>query len=193
MKNILIVTAHPSKAGKTHQIADTYRIESEKVGHTVTVLDLYAPENALPFLSFETLREWPKSEQQERMKRLMAAADELVFVHPVWWSGAPAILKNWIDTIFEAGFAFRYGAKGKIEKLLTGKTGKVFVTAGGPAFIYSFFLSPVRMVWNLGILGFCGVQVTDLQVLGSMNTGTPEERSARLEKFLDKVKQSAGK
>ena len=193
MKKILIVSAHPSREGKTHSIAEAYKSESEKAGHSVTLLDLYVSENRLPLLSFETMREWPKSEQQDRMKTLISDADELVFVHPIWWGTVPAVLKNWIDTIFEAGFAFRYTHEGKVEKLLTGKTAKVFATCGAPAFIYALPILPFRSFWKTAVLGFCGVKVTDIQILGSVDKGSEQDRVAGMEKFLEKVRCSASR
>jgi NAD(P)H dehydrogenase (quinone) len=191
MKHILIVTAHPSRAGRTHRIAEAYKAESEKVGHQATLLDLYAPENRLPLLAFETVKAWPQSEQQDRMKRLITEADELVFVHPVWWGTVPAALKNWIDTVFQAGFAFQYDAKGKVAKLLTGKTAKVFATCDAPAFIYALPFFPFRSFWKTAVLGFCGVKVTDIQVFGSISKSAAEDRVVLVEKFVEKIRRSA--
>jgi putative NADPH-quinone reductase len=193
MKNILIISAHPSKQGRTHRIVTEYKTACEANGHQVTVLDLYVPENALPFLSFETMREWPVSETQDRMKSLVSAADELVFVHPIWWGMAPAIVKNWVDVIFEAGFAFKYRQDGGWDKLLKGKTAKVFATSGAPSFVFLLPLFPFRSFWKNATLGFCGVKVTDIKVCGGMNSGTTEEQSKKLELFLTKVRKLAVK
>jgi putative NADPH-quinone reductase len=193
MKNILIVSAHPSGEGRTQRIVETYASASEKAGHSVTVLDLYAPENMLPFLAFTNVREWPQSPQQDRMKQLLTEADELVFVHPIWWGTVPAILKNWIDTVFEAGLAFRYNKQGKVEKLLTGKTAKVFAICGAPSFIYWLPILPFRSFWKTAVLGFCGVKVTDIQILGSADMGSPEDRTRGIETFLEKIRQSASR
>ena len=39
-------------------------------------------------------------------QRLVAAADALVFISPVYFVGFPAILKGWIERVFSLGFAF---------------------------------------------------------------------------------------
>ncbi len=191
MKNILIIKAHPSTQGKTHRIADAYRQASEKLGHTVTVMDLYAPENTLPFLSFEEVKEWPQSDTQARMQQSIAQADELVFVHPIWWGTVPAIMKNWIDIIFSTGFAYQYKTAGGWDKLLTGKTAKIFATSGAPAFVFRLPLFPFRSFWKTSTLGFCGVKVTDIAILGDTQKGSPEEREARTKKFLEQVHEMA--
>ena len=124
------------------------------------------------------------------MKAMISRADELVFVHPVWWGAPPAILKNWIDHIFEAGFAFRYSQGGKVEKLLTEKTAKVFTTCGAPGFIYHLIFFPLKTFWKTALLGFCGIKLTDFVVLGNMDKGTSKEKRVRFEGFLEKVRRS---
>ena len=41
-------------------------------------------------------------------QRLVAAADALVFISPVYFVGFPAILKGWIERVFSLGFAFPF-------------------------------------------------------------------------------------
>jgi len=36
------------------------------------------------------------------MQEQITWADELVFVYPIWWYDAPAILKNWFDVNMSA-------------------------------------------------------------------------------------------
>lgn len=55
-------------------------------------------------------------------------ADELVFVFPIWWGDAPAILKNFIDCNFHSGFAFRY-ENGRPIGLLKGKSARIIATS----------------------------------------------------------------
>jgi NAD(P)H dehydrogenase (quinone) len=63
-------------------------------------------------------------------------ADLLVLQFPLWWYGMPAIMKGWVDRVFEAGFAYdvldpvtgrarKYGDGG-----LAGKRALAVVTAG---------------------------------------------------------------
>lgn len=40
--------------------------------------------------------------EQERVER----ADALVFVHPVYWWGMPALMKGWLDRVLTFGWAF---------------------------------------------------------------------------------------
>ncbi|HXH03114.1 MAG TPA: NAD(P)H-dependent oxidoreductase [Candidatus Competibacteraceae bacterium] len=66
-----------------------------------------------------------------REQRLLAAADLLVFLHPVYWYSCPAILKEWQDVVLERGFA--YGPGGD---RLHGKDFWQAVSTGGRAEAY---------------------------------------------------------
>ena len=51
-------------------------------------------------------------------QRLVAEADALIFVAPVFWMGFPAVLKGWFERVFAYGFAYtltREGWQGDIE------------------------------------------------------------------------------
>jgi NAD(P)H dehydrogenase (quinone) len=188
MKNILILTAHPSNTGHTHQIAQAYKDTAEKKGNMVTIVDLYAPENELPYLRFENIKQYDRHPNVERFQKMVADAQEMVMVHPLWWGGAPAIMKNFFDQVFTAGFAFSW-AGGKLRKLLKGKTGKVFMTAGGSMLLYRLFIiPPFKAVWKYFTLEYSGVKVTDFKVADKMSVHmTPE----KFEYFLNKVRKSA--
>lgn len=58
--------------------------------------------------------------------------DVILLQFPVFWYSAPALVKDWIDLVFEHGFA--YGAGGDA---LADKTLMLAVTAGGPEDAYS--------------------------------------------------------
>lgn len=60
---------------------------------------------------------------------MVSWADTIIVIHPIWWWGAPAILKGWVDRVFSHGFAYTYGPKGP-EGLLAGKKALVFTSSG---------------------------------------------------------------
>lgn len=187
----LIITAHPSQSSHTHIIANTYKTEKELAGHRVEILDLYAPENFLPFLSFENMRtDWPKSHLIDSMKEQIKTADEIVFVHPIWWSTMPAVMKNYIDIIFQAGFAYKFSKEGKVIPFFTDKTAKIFATSGGPAWIYLTPASPFKNLWKKFILNFVGIKVKEIKICGNMATPNAEKDFI---KFLEEVRKSARK
>lgn len=178
----LIITAHPSKSGFTHGIAAEYEKAANEKGNEVEILDLYAEENKQDFLRFENIKEVPADPSVERMQAKIAESDELVFVFPLWWYGEPAIMKNFWDKNFTARFAYRY-IEGKPVGLLKGKTARVFFTCDGPWYYQWLLLQPVRNIWWLTKLRFCGIKMKSFVVFSSMRTRDEKDRL----KFLEKV------
>ncbi len=185
MKKVLIVTAHPSKMGFVHLMAERYATAIKEGGGMATILDVYDDKNRQPFLKFETKKEWPQEKLKEMQKKILDA-DELVLSFPVWWGDAPAILKNWLDYNFTPGFAYKYTAKG-VKKLLTRKTAKILATSDAPGIAYSFFLAPMRLTWSKMRLDFCGIKVTDFKVYGKMRKRDEKNR----EKILTEIESLA--
>lgn len=186
----LIISAHPSSAGHTHQIVNTYTKAREALGHEVQHYDLYTTEHQLPFLKFESPSEWPAHPSITHFQDRVIWADEIVFVHPVWWHGMPAIMKNWIDTIFQSKFAFKY-VDGKPVGLLKGRSAKVFATSGGPTLLFTIFFSPFRLVWEKMINGFCGLDNKCLLVIGDMAGPNDNMHNIKFNNFLLRVSDAA--
>ena len=135
----LIITAHPSSHGFTHAIAQKYRETKEKNGHTVEVLNLYTTDLKMGYLTYEEKSDMKKSDPvREAIQTRITAADELVFVFPIWHVNMPATLKNFFDTIFTGGFAYQYTKDTFIFpiKLLGGKTARVFCTCDAFGILY---------------------------------------------------------
>lgn len=66
-----------------------------------------------------------------REQALLADAGLVIFQHPFFWYGAPALLKEWIDVVLAHGFA--YGPRGAA---LRGKAWLQSTTTGMPADTY---------------------------------------------------------
>ncbi|MES2623189.1 MAG: NAD(P)H-dependent oxidoreductase [Patescibacteria group bacterium] len=191
MPHVLIVTAHPSSKGFTHRIAAAFKEGAEAAGKTVEIVDLYKTDLQMGFLSFEERADMgTPNPVREKHQAKVTAADELVFVHPMWWMAPPAIMKNYLDNVYAGRFAFRYKMGSPIpEGLLKGKRGHVFITSDGPMWIYTLFALPFRIIWNTFVFRFCGVKPTTLKVLDKKLFRTEPE----MLKFLDKVKRIAGR
>jgi NAD(P)H dehydrogenase (quinone) len=186
-KNILIVTAHPSSLGFTHKIAEAYKAGSEEVGNTVEILDLYKTDLKQDFLRYEIREDMGKPDAtREAMQAKITWANEIVFVHPMWWVSMPAIMKNWIDVNMAARFAFRY-IDGNPVGLLKGKSSRVFITCDGAMWKYWLILKPFWTIWFFGILNLCGLKVRGITTFSKKFKRTDAEKEA----FLDKVKKSA--
>src|SRR5215213_6020318 len=138
--HILIILANPRQNSFSHQIAEAYKEGAEDAGKTVTLLDLYQTELQLDFLRPESREEFTEQHPiRQELQAMIRRADELVIIHPLWWGGPPAILKNFIDQTFTPGFAYRYVRRRGIprrldiipKRLLKGRRVRLFVTGDG--------------------------------------------------------------
>lgn len=67
----------------------------------------------------------------EKEQDLLVAHDIIIFQHPLYWYSSPALIKEWMDVVFQHGFA--YGADGRVLK---NKTYASVVTTGADPVSY---------------------------------------------------------
>ena len=153
------------------------------------ILNLYTTELKMGYLHYEEKADMKNPNPiRDAIQAKIAIADELVFVFPVWHVNMPAVLKNFFDTIFTSGFAYRY-TKGRFfpQKLLRGKTAKVFCTCDQIGFLYWLIGNPLRVILQIGVFGWCGIKVRKYVVFDQMRKRSPEE----CQKMLEKVEKIA--
>jgi NAD(P)H dehydrogenase (quinone) len=182
----LIVTAHPSSTGFTHKIASVYAAKRQSTGNTAEILNLYTTPLRQSFLEFEN-EDLVSSKQKEltELQQKIQAADELVFVFPLWWYDVPAILKNFLDCNFSSGFAFEYTKQG-IKGLFTNKTVRFFSTSGAPAFLYKYGILKHSPAFKASMKS-CGMKITSQTFFG----GRRGEDAAQEVEWLKQVEAVA--
>lgn len=137
-KKVLILFAHPALHKSR---VNTVMIENIKDIEGITFHNLY---ERYPDFHIDV-----KFEQQ-----LLLAHDIIVWHHPFYWYGAPAILKEWIDLVLEHGFAYgREGTALKGKKLLsaitTGGRREAYQRDGFAKFTMHEFLVPFNRTATL--------------------------------------------
>jgi NAD(P)H dehydrogenase (quinone) len=179
----LIIKAHPSSKGFTHIIADTYSKARIEAGHTCEIIDLYK-ETRQDYLVFEDHHDQrvDQVELRTQMQERITKADELVFIHPMWWGIMPAIMKNWIDVNFTPGFSHKYENHKPIP-LLKGKTARVFLTSDAPAYLYLLIGLPYKSIWSIITFGFVGIKTSSITLFGDMR----DRSENKISKILKKV------
>lgn len=184
----LIVYAHPNPASFSKAILDTATQTLKAAGHEVQISDLYA-QNFQPVLGPADFAEYAQGKvnadvQAEQDK--VRWAEELIVIYPVWWAGAPAILKGWIDRVFTHGFAFAYGPEGA-KGLLGGKAVRTFSPTGTPLEILNQYqiLPSAQTINANGIFGFCGLEVRGQHFFGAV----PAVDDATRKEYLAQVQQ----
>ncbi len=176
----LIFTAQPSSKGFVHTIASQYNGTKNNTEIQSEIINLYDEEYAIPFLRFENSHDIVASHTVQKLQEKISEANELVFIFPLWWGSMPAILKNFFDTVFEAGFAFSY-EKRRHKPLLKGKTAKIIITYDAPKWVYWFKPFPIKKLITKNILQFCGIKTTAFLDFGSIRRIKEKEKNKILE------------
>ena len=181
----LIITAHPSSKGYTHDIARVIREERIEKGGEVEILDLYKTDLKQDFLRFEDPRELKAPNPvRDAIHAKIAWADELVFIHPLWWLSMPAIMKNFLDHSITSPFAFHY-EKGRRIPGLCVKSARLYITCDGPVALYVFLGLPFIINWVIGIFTFCGIRTDYFKIIRMLSMKTDQ---AKRDKMLATIK-----
>ena len=73
-------------------------------------------------------------------KQTIGGAEHLVIGYPLWLSTRPGLLKAFLEQVFRPGFALAKADAGQMgQKLLTGKSARIVVTMGMPAWVYRWY------------------------------------------------------
>jgi NAD(P)H dehydrogenase (quinone) len=180
----LIIYAHPHSTSFNHAIREEIEIKLKKEKKQYDVRDLYGIKFT-PALSEEDLvavKQGRVPLDVKREQEFIKNSDVLVFVHPIWWFGMPAILKGYIDRVFSYGFAYAVDDKG-IHGLLPDKKVVIFNTTGGPEDNYMDhgFNDAIKKTIEAGVFEFCAMKIVLHKYFYAVPTVTQEERVKMLE------------
>jgi putative NADPH-quinone reductase len=167
-KNITIIQGHPdaSRVHFGHALADSYAAAAIAAGHAVRRVEV----GRLDFPLLRTQEEWNTGPLPAGLREAQAAigrADHLVVLFPLWQGTMPALLKGFFEQVLRPGFALRYEDRRFPYKALAGKSARVIVTMGMPAFWYRWFFRAhgVRGL-ERSILAFCGIKPVRESLVG---------------------------
>lgn len=153
----LIIYAHPDPKSFNYAILEQVKSTLDKKNATYKVIDLYAI-NYNPVLSLEELK-GKNSEQTIEFQKMIKESTRIIFIFPVWWFRAPAILEGFCDKIFTIGFSYRFkkiiGIYGIPIRMLKDKTVTTFITHGAPSLpVKTIYANAVKYRFLLGFLSF---------------------------------------
>lgn len=186
MKKILIINGHPNPSSFNFAIAESYKngaLQSNAQVETITIAELQFNPNLKYGYQKRTELEPDLLASWEKIKR----ADHLVWIHPVWWGGLPAITKGFIDRLFLPGMAFQYRENSVWwDKLLKGKTAHIITTLDQPGWYYRLlFARPSVNQLRKSTLEFCGVKTVKVSYIGIIKTADDFQREKWLQKIFD--------
>ncbi|MGG7436992.1 NAD(P)H-dependent oxidoreductase [Chryseobacterium arthrosphaerae] len=183
MKKIAIINGHPNKDSFNFGIVNAYKAGARESGAEIKEI-VIANLRFDPNLRFGYQKRMELEPDLVRAWEIIQWADHLVWVHPVWWGGLPALTKGFIDRLFLPGFAYQY-RKNSVwwDRLLKGKTAHIMTTLDQPGWYYRLMYGrPSVNQLKKSTLEFCGVKPVKVTYIGIIRNSEDEERSKWLEK-----------
>ena len=179
---ILVIQGNPNPAGEHfgHALAAAYAEAATAAGHEVRTLEVAK----LDFPLLQSTVQWqnePPVEAIRAAQQLIEWADHLLIVFPLWLGDMPALLKAFFEQALRPRFALGKAQAGRMpKKLLKGRSARILVTMGMPAFFYRIFYR-AHSVKSLkrNILEFCGISPVHTTLIGLVE-GKPAARAAWL-------------
>lgn len=182
-RRIAIIQGHPDPRGGhyCHALADAYAAGAAESGHEVEFIDVAG----LDFSLLRTREDWNRSSPPPAIRgaqEVIARADHLVILYPLWLGSMPALLKAFFEQAMRPGFATTRVESGmKWNKLLAGRSARIIVTMGMPALVYRwYFRAHSLKSLERNILAFCGIAPVRATLIGMVEG--EQHRAAALRK-----------
>lgn len=175
-RHIVILQGHPdsSPARFCRAFAQAYEAGAKEGGHVVQTIEI----TSLNFPWLRTKADYDKGETPSDIliaQQAIAAANHIVLIYPLWLGDMPALLKAFLEQTFRPGFAYADSLeKGLPTQRLKGKSARIVVTMGMPAFFYRFYFR-AHSLKNLkrNILAFCGIKPIRETLIGMVEGNKP--------------------
>jgi len=174
-RNVLIIDGHPDPKDErfVHALAAAYREGAEQARHAVQMIRVAD----LQFPLLRSQEDFERGEPTEAVRRCQDAvnwATHVVILYPLWLGSMPALVKALFEQVLRPGFAFSTMQQGRWPvKFLSGKTARIVVTMGMPAFIYRWYYRAhsVRSLQRniLKFVGFRRVRTTLIGGVGALS------------------------
>jgi NAD(P)H dehydrogenase (quinone) len=182
-KKVLLINGHPYEDSFNASLVAAYKkgvVESGSAIEEINIGELKFNPNLQFGYSKRTELEPDLLDAQEKIRW----ADHLVWVHPLWWGGLPAVMKGFIDRILLPGFAFN-SRKDSLwwDKLLKGKTARIIFTMDQPYWYYLLLNGkPAITQLKKHTLEFCGIKPVKVTAIGPVKNSKEKFRKDWLTK-----------
>jgi putative NADPH-quinone reductase len=182
-RHIAVIDGHPDpdKARFCHALATAYTEAAHGAGHTVRQITI--AETEVAFL--RSAQDWESAEPApgiRQCQQTIAWADHLVVIYPLWLGSMPALLKGFFEQVFRPGFAIPRERPRPWPGLLNGRSARIIVTMGMPAWLYRwYFLAHSLKSLERNILRFSGINPVRETLIGGVEAGGPSARTRWIE------------
>jgi putative NADPH-quinone reductase len=189
---ICVIQGHPSSGNNhfCHAVAGAYVEGALSAGHEITTI-------VVADLDFPMLRSKQDWDIDQAPAAIVSAQDtirwaqHLLIVHPLWIGSMPALLKAFFEQALRPGFAMSTSANGSWKKLLSGRSARVVVTMGMPAFVYRWYFGAHGLKSLTQNLSLVGISPSRSTLIGSIEGMTEAKRDGWLQRLGSLGKQAA--
>lgn len=184
-RRIAVIQGHPDPRGGRfgHALANAYAAGAQEGGHDVRFIDVAG----LDFPLVRMQEDWEGGAPPAdigRAQDVIAWAQHLVILYPLWLGSMPALLKAFLEQVMRPGFATTKVERGASwKKLLTGRSARIIVTMGMPAVVYRwYFRAHSLKSLERNILKFVGIGPIGETLIGMIEAGGSAARGEWLKK-----------
>lgn len=178
-KRVLLIQGHPDLAAGhlCRSLEEAYLSGARAGGHELRRVDI----GALDFPLLRSQDEWENGSLPAGLQQAQADilwAEHIVFFFPLWLGDMPALVKGFLEQVARPGFAFSREGKNPFgKKGLKGRSARLVVTMGMPAFIYRlYFRAHSIKSLRRNVLAFVGIGPVGDTLIGM--TGNMKPRQA---------------
>jgi putative NADPH-quinone reductase len=185
-KRIVVIQGHPDPRPERlgHALAAAYGLGAREAAHELRSIDV----GNLDFPVLRNRESWEGALPQD-LRDAQAAiqwAEHLAIFFPLWLGTMPALLKAFFEQVLRPGFAFRMEGAGRWHKLLEGRSARIVVTMGMPAFIYRlYFRAHGIKSFERNILQFVGIGPIHESLIGMVEGRDASVRERWLAKLTE--------
>ncbi len=183
---LFIFVGHPRESSLSHGMADAYEEGAKSQGAEVRRMHLhdmiFDPDLTDGYHKRKTLEPC-----LEEWRENLTWCNHTCWAYPQWWGGMPAKMKGVLDRAFLPGFAMNYHTDDPWwDKLLTGRSGDILMTADGPAWFdqIKYDRPAAKQVKRL-VMEFSGIKPVRVLQVGTVKTAKP----AKIEKWLGQARK----
>ncbi|MBT1159661.1 NAD(P)H-dependent oxidoreductase [Aminobacter anthyllidis] len=177
--NVLTVVCHPDSGSHTHALARQFNAGATSAGHVVDFCDLYA-EGFDPVMSIRDLQQFKQVAMPDDViahQKRVEWSDALCLVFPIWWYGAPAMIKGWLDRVWSAGWAYSFEEETEGSLLAARPTTLLLPCGASTKQLERWGYGPeIEHLWRFGVLGYCGVDPIRIELLSDAVFNTRERQ-----------------
>lgn len=185
-KRIVIIQGHPDPRPERlgHALVAAYALGAREGAHELRSIDVGKLD--FPLLRSREGWEGPIPQSLREAQDAIHWAEHLAIFFPLWLGTMPALLKAFFEQVLRPGFALKVEGPGRWHKLLDGRSARIVVTMGMPAFIYKwYFRAHGIKSFERNILQFVGIGPIHESLIGMIEGRDASVRERWLAKLTE--------